>query len=68
MINIDFQYYVVLAITLIVNAFFTGIGITLGVHFANKNLLKSQEKQIDEIVEKVLERMKEEVPKELNDD
>jgi len=66
MINVDFQYYIILAITLIVNAFFTGIGITLGVHFANKRVLNSQEQEIDKIVAKVLEKLKEEkIPKKL---
>lgn len=62
---IDFQYYLILAITLIANAFFTGIGITLGVHFANKNIVKKQEQEIDKIVEKVLERLRENIPPEI---
>jgi len=54
---IDFQGYLVIGLTLVVNAFFTGIGITLGVHFAGKTFLKKRSEEVDLIVKKVIEEL-----------
>lgn len=57
MINIDFSGYLVIVLTLIFNAFCTGIGVTLGMHFANKKVLNKEKENIDDIVKKVIEEL-----------